>query len=137
MTGGNLQELIENHGGKEENLKTYMALFEQMVEGILEIHSKGQMHRDIKPENVFLRKGGENLSSLIVKLGDFGLARDMSSTKGEASSYSKGVGTNMYQSPELMNDEPYGPANDIWALGIVLYEMLTGVHPFDTRMNIL
>ena len=52
-------------------------------------------------------------------------------------SYSKGVGTLSYQSPELINSEAYGPANDIWALGVILYEMLAGVHPFDTLVNIL
>lgn len=104
-----------------------------MVEGVLEIHNKGQMHRDIKPENVFLRKGGETIASLLVKLGDFGLARDMSANKDAASSYSKGIGTQKYQSPELLREESYGPANDIWALGVILYEMLTGEHPFDTK----
>jgi len=105
-------------------------LLEQMAEGLAVIHGKRHMHRDIKPENVFLRKAGETLDALIPKLGDFGESRDVISSEGVAC-YTKCKGTNLYMAPEVHEEEPYGTSSDVWALGIILYEMLSGKHPFN------
>lgn len=114
-----------------------MHLFEQMVEGLDVVHREGQMHRDIKPENVFLRKGGFTHLSLLAKLGDFGIGREATETDAVASKYSMGVGTDAYKAPELHKFERYGQSNDVWALGVILYEMLTGAHPFRTIDNVI
>ena len=95
------------------------------------------MHRDIKPENVFLRKGGLTHLSLLAKLGDFGISREAIESQAIASKYSLGVGTDAYKAPELHKYEPYGQSNDVWALGVILYEMLTGAHPFNTVENVV
>lgn len=132
--GGNLRDFILKHGGHQANLECYLLLLEQMAEGLAVIHGKRQMHRDIKPENVFLRVAGITLDALVPKLGDFGEARDVISQAGVAS-YTKCVGTELYMAPELIDDEPYGTSSDVWALGIVLYEMLSGKHPFARSKN--
>lgn len=103
------------------------------MEGLHEIHSKKDLHRDIKPDNVFMMIVGD---SLVPKLGDFGLARDAKS-RSMASSYSKGVGSDWYKAPEVHKFEPYGQSNDIWAIGVILYEMLAGTHPFDSYDKIV
>jgi NIMA (never in mitosis gene a)-related kinase len=131
--GGDLSDYIKSHGGKQENFLRYMEYFEQMAEGLHEIHSKKDLHRDVKPDNVFMLKEGD---ALVPKLGDLGLARDAKS-RSMASSYSKGVGSDYYKAPEALKGEAYGQSNDVWALGVMFYEMLTGTHPFDTVDKIL
>jgi len=112
-------------------MEAYFDLFAQMVTGLVEIHGKAHMHRDLKPENVFLVRNG---AILIAKLGDFGLARGF---EASLASYTKGVGSNPYMSPEQHNHEQYGPSADVWALGVIAYEMLSGGHPFDSTERVL
>lgn len=93
----------------------------QIVQGLGAAHGKGVIHRDVKPSNVLLCRGGE------VKLLDFGVAK-MAGEKltGEGIR----LGTLGYMSPERLRDEPIDGRADLWSLGIVLYEMLSGAHPF-------
>ena len=79
------------------------------------------MHRDLKPNNVFLTRRG------VVKIGDFGISRVLKGTKSKAQSI---VGTPLYLSPEILQDEPYNQKTDIWALGVLLYEMAALQPPF-------
>jgi predicted ATPase/predicted Ser/Thr protein kinase len=94
-------------------------------------HSAGVVHRDIKPENIMLRRDG------YVKVLDFGLARrlpTLASTGGEAAHETWPgaiLGTVAYMSPEQARGEVLAASSDIFSLGIVLYQLLTGVHPFD------
>ena len=80
------------------------------------------MHRDIKPGNIFLTDDGE------VKIVDFGLAKLAGQVR--LTSTGKTMGTVSYMSPEQARGEETGPKTDIWALGVVLYEMVTGELPF-------
>ncbi len=93
-------------------------------------HSKGIIHRDVKLSNVLISKTGQ------VKLTDFGIAQLLDSKDLTPSGVM--LGTPAYMSPEQIQGEPLGPASDIFSLGVVFYEMLTGKKPFsdptDTRV---
>lgn len=98
-----------------------IAIARQMAQGLAEAHAHGIVHRDIKPSNVMLTSSG------LLKIVDFGLARAMT----EATASQTGVtGTVRYMSPEQAMDRPLDQRCDIWALGVVFAEMLTGNSPF-------
>jgi serine/threonine protein kinase/Tol biopolymer transport system component len=98
----------------------------QVAEALAAAHARGIVHRDIKPENVILRSDG------YVKVLDFGLARIVN-TGNQTSSAGLPPGTLRYMSPEQASGDPATGASDVFALGIVLYELATGVHPFEAR----
>src|SRR5439155_12323087 len=90
------------------------------------MHDRGVMHRDLKPANVLLKGGREPV------IMDFGLARDFSGSDPRLTSTGAVVGTPAYMSPEQLNADPaaMGPGTDIYSLGVILYELLTGQAPF-------
>lgn len=101
----------------------------QVCESLEEAHGKGIVHRDIKPDNIFItQEEGRDF----VKLVDFGIAKVLDDP-GEGPHTRTGMlcGTPRYLSPEQVSGEKPGPATDLYALGIVLYEMLAGAPPFS------
>ena len=99
-----------------------LEIVRQVCEGLGYAHSKGVVHRDIKPANIMVLPGGQ------VKIVDFGIARLESST-GQTKTGAV-IGTFHYISPERLKGEMADGRADIWACGIMLYQMLTGVLPF-------
>jgi len=105
-------------GMPEEEALNY---FVQICLAIKHVHDRKILHRDLKSQNVFLTKKG------IVKVGDFGIAKSLSSSMDMAKTQ---IGTPYYLSPEICCDKPYNKKSDMWALGVVLYEMLALSLPF-------
>ena len=105
----------------------------QLARGLERVHAAGIVHRDLKPENVFLTNVTSDalIGALpyVTKLVDFGVALDL----GRPGVTERGVaiGTVAYMSPEQMCGARVGPTSDVWALGALAFEALTGVSPFD------
>jgi serine/threonine protein kinase len=99
----------------------------QMSQALAAAHSHGIIHRDVKPENVMVRPDG------YIKVLDFGLARNLSNLGPGNISSTLGlpVGTIRYMSPEQCRGEAATPASDVFALGVTLYELCAGQHPFQ------
>ncbi len=95
--------------------------FKGIVEGVAYLHDHGIVHRDLKPANVFLEEG-------VVKIGDYGLSKLIN--VGQGSGHSESIGTCHYMAPEISTGKYHKPI-DIYALGVILHEMLTGKTPFD------
>ena len=113
-----------------------VAITTQVASALAAAHARGIVHRDIKPENVMLRPDG------YVKVLDFGLARQvMSEETGTITATQPGtlVGTLRYMSPEQSRGQPAQAPSDVFSLGLVLFEMVTGRHPFhaDSTIGVL
>lgn len=100
-------------------------------------HRRQLVHRDLKPENIFLARSE---TGQIAKVLDFGIAKVLAAESGPATQHSTVadvlVGTLPYMSPELLRGEEVQPVSDLWALGVVAYEMLTGDHPFAAHETV-
>jgi len=130
------ETLAESMSREPLSLSTALAIVEQAAEGLAEAHAHGIVHRDIKPHNIMLTQRGQ------LKILDFGLAKQMlssdpvdneASTAQLLSTPGHVLGTMPYMSPEQVQGEPLAPSSDIFSLGIVLYEMLAGKHPFKDK----
>ncbi|PIB05541.1 MULTISPECIES: serine/threonine-protein kinase [Streptomyces] len=105
----------------------------QAAAGLASAHQQGIVHRDIKPANLLLDADGT------LKIGDFGIARFVDDPAAALTTTGQIVGTSLYLAPERALGQPAGPACDVYALGCVLYQLLTGRPPFraDTAVAIL
>lgn len=130
------EPLAEKMEREPLTLSTALAMVEQAAEGLAEAHAHGIVHRDIKPQNMVVTSRGQ------LKILDFGLAKQMNSTASvdneaqTATLLSKPgliVGTMPYMSPEQVKGEPLDASSDIFSLGVTLYEMLAGKHPFKDK----
>lgn len=107
-------------------------IVEQICRALGRAHREGLVHRDIKPHNIFLTP--ESDGQVFVKLLDFGIAKDAGSRITGLTLTGEVVGSALYISPEQLHEAAsVGPSTDIWSLGIVIYELLTGRLPFDGR----
>ena len=123
LEGGTLEDLIEREGPLSPQRATSVAL--QVARALSVAHEEGVIHRDIKPQNILLTKTGE------AEVADFGIARaQAATTMTQAGSV---MGTVRYISPEQALGEPATPKSDLYSLGMVLYEMLTGGLPYDAE----
>ncbi len=120
VEGGTLRELLVERGPMPPH--AVAAVLGPVLGGLAVAHHEGLVHRDVKPENVLISDDGE------VKIADFGLVRAMAEAK--ITSTSVILGTAAYLSPEQVSTGDAGPASDVYAVGILTYELLTGTTPF-------
>lgn len=121
---GDLSHKIKQQKGRHFAEELVLDWFIQLCFSIKYCHQKKVLHRDIKTQNVFLTASG------VIKVGDFGISRVLANTFDCAHTF---VGTPYYLSPELVQERPYNSASDVWALGVVLYELLALRHPFNAN----
>ncbi len=123
VAGGILSERILRVGPFPTHTAAAVAI--QVAEALEEAHRRGIVHRDVKPQNILVTESGD------VKVADFGIARAASS----ATLTRTGIvlGSVHYMSPEQALGLPVGPRSDLYSLGAVLYEMLTGEPPYDAE----
>ena len=124
IKGHTLRDVLKDKGALPPRLA--LALIDPVVEGLGAAHDAGLIHRDIKPENVLIADDGR------IKLGDFGLARAISTSTSTGAL----IGTVAYLSPELVLGRQADARSDIYSVGIMLYEMITGRQPFDGEVPI-
>lgn len=128
MGGGSLSEKIKT---KTYTIQEAVKLLEQIAPGMDEAHSKGIVHRDLKPANILFTSTGLPLIS------DFGIAK-FSQGEGSNVTGSAIIGTPAYMAPEQASGEGVDGRTDIYALGVILYEMVTGKQPYqaDTPLGL-
>lgn len=112
---GTLEQWMEKRSQSKVDKALTLELYEQIVTGVDYIHSKGLIHRDLKPGNIFL------VDEKHIKIGDFGLATALDN---DGKPRTMSTGTRQYMSPEQLSSEQYGKEVDIFALGLILAELL-------------
>jgi len=121
IDGQSLQELLAHEGPLPP--RRTLAIAAQVAEALDYAHARGVIHRDIKPANIMIEAGDR------VTLTDFGIARRLDGTQYTQAGMI--IGTPAYMSPEQAAGQPADARSDIYALGLVVYEMLTGRLPFE------
>ena len=122
LKGHTLKQLVREHGAMPPDLAVDITI--QVLRAAKFAHKRGVVHRDIKPHNVILDEEGR------AKVTDFGIARAGASDMTETGSI---MGTAQYLSPEQAQGQPVSPRSDLYSIGVMLYELLTGQVPFDAE----
>ncbi len=128
-----VMELVEGHSlwtQKPSSQEEIVAIALQVCAALEHAHSHGIIHRDLKPENVLITPGG------VAKLSDFGLAQPLSgqlSLTGEIAEKGVLAGTLLYMAPEQALGQEVDPRADLYSLGVLLYELVTGRTPFSGK----
>jgi eukaryotic-like serine/threonine-protein kinase len=120
VAGPSLATVLEQYpdGMPMEDVRAWL---KGLVDGVAYLHDHGIVHRDLKPANLFMEEG-------VVKIGDYGLSKMISAQA--ASHHSESIGTCHYMAPEISTGK-YNKPIDVYAIGVIIYEMLTGRVPFE------
>lgn len=119
IAGGDLTQ----YKGQALSAQQALSITRQIAEGLSVVHQQGLVHRDIKPANILFRKDGS------VVITDFGVAKDLA-IDNELTQFGVAVGSPAYSSPEQAQCQPLDQRTDIYSLGVLLLEMLTGTNEF-------
>jgi|GEM_PF-2616183 serine/threonine protein kinase len=125
IEGTNLKDKLKREGSIE--LNECLRLMTAVTDALSYAHDKGVVHRDIKPANIMIDKQ-EN-----VILTDFGISKELGSSDNALTKTGISIGSPPYMSPEQIKGEPLDKRSDLYSLGIVFYEMITGKHPFEDK----
>ena len=126
VEGETLAQILERDGSMD--VARVLKAAKQVAVGLAEAHAKGLIHRDLKTENVMVRKDG------CIKILDFGVVLAPSTRELTGAGFL--VGTARAMSPEQARGEALTPASDLFSLGVLLYEMLGGVSPFESSSQV-
>jgi len=121
LRGGSLRASIK---GNQMPLEAASKMLDHIAGALAVAHRQGVVHRDIKPDNILLDEEGN------AYLTDFGIAKELGNEASNVTQADMVVGSPAYLSPEQVKSETVTPQSDIYSLGVVLYEVLTGQHPF-------
>jgi serine/threonine-protein kinase len=121
VTGVSLRSLLASR--QRLSVESTLAIGEQLCRALAAAHAEGVVHRDVKPDNVLLSADGA------VKVMDFGIAQLVAD---EGDGTTDGAGTLGYSAPEQLLSEPVGPAADLYAVGVLFFECLTGTLPYPS-----
>ncbi|TNJ29275.1 Kinase, NEK [Giardia muris] len=126
---GDLREEMNRrkNAGRPYTDREVWRVIREVAAALAYLHEKRLVHRDLKPDNVFLSSDGRCV------LGDFGVAKVLE----DSSQMGTYAGTKPYMAPEIHREERYGKSVDVWALGVVAYEMCTGRLPFRNVAAVL
>ncbi|KAK3150309.1 hypothetical protein QOZ80_3AG0231550 [Eleusine coracana subsp. coracana] len=132
--GGDLDSFLTKRGRLPE--ATAKDLMRQLAEGLKVLRGKNIVHRDLKPQNLLLSTNGD---AIILKIGDFGFARSLMNENLAATI----CGSPLYMAPEIWQGKDYDAKSDLWSVGVILFQLVTGQLPFpgsnyyQLRQNIL
>lgn len=124
LSGATLRDLLRRTGAM--NVQQTIAIATQLLAALDAAHQEGMVHRDVKPENVFVQRSG------VVKLLDFGVAKALQGNTqlGPLTAAGVAIGTPRYMAPEQAQGQRVDARSDVYAVGLVLYEMLAGHPPY-------
>lgn len=126
VPGTTLKELIRKRGAV--HIEEALDIMQQLTQGVKEAHRNGIIHRDIKPQNILITDSG------VLKIADFGIA--MIQSLSQVTEATTIMGSLHYLAPEIVRGEKATPQSDIYALGIIFYELLRGKVPFNDEAAI-
>ncbi len=127
LRAGSLAETLKSKGAF--SLEAAARLLDQIASGLAMAHQQQVIHRDLKPANILLDEEGNGY------LTDFGIAKEVGQHEAGLTETGMVIGSPDYIAPEQAKSEPVTPQTDIYALGVLLYEMLTGAHPFPNASS--
>lgn len=125
VAGGDLRGYLSRHGGRLARVEA-LRVIRETAQALAHAHDEGVLHRDIKSANIMLTSTGR------VKLSDFGIAamNEVVSPSNPQNSSTVAVGTPLYMAPEQFDGQVVSPASDLYSLGVLFYEILSGSLPF-------